>query len=321
MRPKAYPYYFVNERLQQNDYASAISILNTALSAMPDDAELKNMLISTKAAYKNDYIQRIDVLINSGKNTEASALIQTALQVFPNDAELLSKASALQTSNILAEAATKEAQGDLAGAIAVLRKADDTTKQNPMFIEMQNRLEANYKQHILIQAASDYEMGGYLVAMQTVQNGLNVFPDDVELLEAKEIYLKRAPADFFELDYLDKEVYAYYESDDTFKDNLGEEHRGYVGGGAGDSITFKFSGKYGRFEGLICLYYYERDLKKDQYVEIYGDDVLLYTSPVIRAGVEPVPFSIDVSGVDKLKFKFTAWNRSVRLCELKLYGK
>jgi len=47
----------------------------------------------------------------------------------------------LRTPNALDEAASKEAHGDLAGAIAVLRNADAETAQGAAFIEMQNRLE------------------------------------------------------------------------------------------------------------------------------------------------------------------------------------
>ncbi len=36
-------------------------------------------------------------------------------------------------------------------------------------------------------------------------------------------------------------------------------------------------------------------------LKIYGDDKLLYTSPVMKAGVLPLSLNVDVSGVVKLK--------------------
>lgn len=72
--------------------------------------------------------------------------------------------------------------------------------------------------------------------------------------------------------------------------------------------------KYKQFSGKFILHYDSRNENSDTYLKVYGDDKLLYTSPVMRAGILPIDFNVDVSGVIKLKVQIeqpsgnSTWN-------------
>jgi len=119
----------------------------------------------------------------------------------------------------LDEAASREAQGDLTGAIAVLRNADVGTAQNAEFIEMQNRIETKYKQKVIANAVQAYESSGYLEAVQIVQEGIGILQGNHELALLRQDYLDRAPVDLLTFDYLDRRGAAEVVRNE--KDNIG----------------------------------------------------------------------------------------------------
>ena len=68
-------------------------------------------------------------------------------------------------------------------------------------------------------------------------------------------------------------------------------------------MSFKLGKEYSVITGTIFLRYQKRSANETQYVKIYGDDILLYTSSAVTAGIDPINFEISISGVDKIKFE------------------
>lgn len=66
------------------------------------------------------------------------------------------------------------------------------------------------------------------------------------------------------------------------------------------NIEYLLNGKYKSFNGkLLCAQYADND--QNVIVKLYGDGNLLYTSPPITKGTQPVDFEIDVSDCKILK--------------------
>ena len=61
----------------------------------------------------------------------------------------------------------------------------------------------------------------------------------------------------------------------------------------------------------------------EYYFKVYGDGKLLYTSPNMTSVQYPVDFSIDVAGVDQLKFEWYAgastWYVQIGIANAYLY--
>lgn len=94
------------------------------------------------------------------------------------------------------------------------------------------------------------------------------------------------------------------------KDNLGNQYaRSYELGGYGTVntnlyATYYLGGNYSTFSGVCAVPFNNRDLDSSSYFEVYGDDVLLFTSDVMTHGSLIQPFSIDISGVTVLKISY-----------------
>ena len=108
---------------------------------------------------------------------------------------------------------------------------------------------------------------------------------------------------------------------ETVKDNLGITYGNGIGGaGQGDNWQeYKLSGTYKEIIGRVVLNYDHRSKQYDDtLLKIYGDNTMLYASPVMKAGQEPDDFAIDIAGVDILKVSIVG-NNTVRLVDCILY--
>lgn len=106
------------------------------------------------------------------------------------------------------------------------------------------------------------------------------------------------------------------------KDNLGNVYADGIGGyGYWDDNwqTYKLAKQYKRIEGQIVVDYDARSRNdEDVYVIFYNGDTAFYMSPEITAGVEPIPFSEDISSVDTLKISIHS-SKTARLVNTYLY--
>lgn len=72
-------------------------------------------------------------------------------------------------------------------------------------------------------------------------------------------------------------------------------------------IEYLLNQKYSKVSGKFVLHYDHRNdpgANSNSKMKIYGDDQLIYTSPVLKAGVLPINFDVNVTGVIKLKIQF-----------------
>lgn len=95
---------------------------------------------------------------------------------------------------------------------------------------------------------------------------------------------------------------------ESLKDNVGNVHSSGIETWGEGKVEYLLNGKYRRFSGTIGLPYDRRDDKAETLIKIYGDGKLLYTSPIMKAGVVPAKFDIDISGVLNLKIEKTGGN-------------
>ncbi|MCC5908929.1 MAG: NPCBM/NEW2 domain-containing protein [Clostridiaceae bacterium] len=88
-----------------------------------------------------------------------------------------------------------------------------------------------------------------------------------------------------------------------------------VNSGPGEGyVEYLLNQEYQTFEGGFSLEHSSRNINLGTVLKIYGDDELLYTSNVIDGGSLPVDFSVDVSGVIKLKIKLetSVWRSGLK---------
>ncbi|MBQ6888842.1 MAG: NPCBM/NEW2 domain-containing protein [Lachnospiraceae bacterium] len=141
-------------------------------------------------------------------------------------------------------------------------------------------------------------------------------PVAIDQVQDKMVYLGKL--DYFNSSNSSGNAFRYYES---AKDNLGFTYGNGIGGVAqGENWQeYKLSGKYKEIQGRVILNFdYRTQTNDDVLIKIYGDDMLLYMSPVMAAGQEPVDFNIDISDIDVLKVSIVGENM-IRLVDCVLY--
>jgi hypothetical protein len=68
------------------------------------------------------------------------------------------------------------------------------------------------------------------------------------------------------------------------------------------TVTYDIDGAYRTFVGKLGVYS-DVDNNHNTTIKIYGDNKLLWTSPIMVAGIRNIDFSIDVEGVKYIKFE------------------
>lgn len=70
-----------------------------------------------------------------------------------------------------------------------------------------------------------------------------------------------------------------------------------------DTNVYKINGQYTSIKGTLFQYMKYKNTTNEGTLSIYGDGKLLYTA-VAKSGVEPISFSVDLTGVLELKVVF-----------------
>lgn len=101
---------------------------------------------------------------------------------------------------------------------------------------------------------------------------------------------------------------------DVPRDNLGQAYN-YGGMASNDGfVEYKLNGNYSRLTGKFFVDYEERSTSFKGQLKIYGDGRLLYTSPELTHGIEPVNVDVDITGVLTLKVELFSESRMNYTC-------
>lgn len=113
-------------------------------------------------------------------------------------------------------------------------------------------------------------------------------------------------------------------------DNLGNSYlhgikfkhssAGYLGSSGGFTNTYNIDMKYSKMKGKLVYSSTEARGNNDYaYIKLYGDGVLLYTSPSIKADTKPFDFEVDLTGVSSLDLYVEAKDVDFGIVDTGLY--
>lgn len=193
---------------------------------------------------------------------------------------------------------------------------------------LQAGLEDSYVKISLDAAKQEFDNGNYEMAASTVQAAMEQVEDNTELENKYNEYKAYLPAYLNDLDYFNIDGYIGNNSDyDKVADNTGKSYgRAYCVDGWNDNgnyAEYLINGSYTDFEGTVGVAYQERSTSNSQFFEVYGDGILLYTSPILTAGSMPQQFNINISGVKILKIYYPYTKANKRIATIfdgKLYN-
>lgn len=107
------------------------------------------------------------------------------------------------------------------------------------------------------------------------------------------------------------------------KDNVGNSYlKGttfyFAWSSASQYYEYLVNQKYTNIKGTFVLHHDDRSSNRQGCLKIYGDEKLIYTSPYMSAGVQPINFDVDITGVIKLKVEVESSGSSAESSEFGL---
>lgn len=202
---------------------------------------------------------------------------------------------------------------DYDAALALIQRGRMMLPNETTLDAKETEIRAKYLNYVLEQAEDVFAAEGYESAIRVITSAQNKLGDNERLAAALEEYQSYIPVWLNELEYFDRSgpVNLFEDVSDNYNNTY---KRGFTVSQYGSSATvdarYYINGKYSTFSGICITRSEDRDESPNGYFEVFGDDVLLYTSPTMVSDSYPEDFSIDVSGVSflKLVFHYYLWN-------------
>lgn len=318
------------------DYESIITYINGNIEDIKADAELHQIYKDSVQKYKADVIKKVDEYIGVSDYTSAKSILMTASNVIGNDSEIEDKLSDVSQKEILATVTVYENEQKYAEAIAYVYDNLEIIEHNSDILMKLSSCEQKYRDVVIGEAENSYNEEGYQAAIKVLKNALSVLKEDAILLEQVEKYEGLAPVSLLNLstfysDY-DSGTWGRKKQVQSMKDKLGNTYENcleYTYGFKKSRDIYVINKQYKKFTGIIFV---PEDRRTDAdtwsnndfgYFSIYGDDVLLYTSPRMTSKQYPVTFEVDITEVEQLSINWNGgagtWDYEIGLTNAFLY--
>lgn len=266
----------------------------------------KNIEICSQR-YADGLIAEIEACNTQEEYEKAFSLLKAANEeAFQDNLDLQEELLSLQESYekfLIEQIKSLQNNKDYAGALALISSCNkDLLPEENDLDEQKTAIEDAYRQAVLAHAEELLNTDGYEKAIECLRGANEILPNDEAIKNKISEYADYQPVLLYDLDYFNSSTKSFTKKD-SIKLNNGETYEDVIEMSYETWEEYKIGSKYNTFSGIVSLSFDNRHTSDDasDYIEIYGDDVLLYESPRIVGGTEPVSFSINISGVDKLK--------------------
>lgn len=199
---------------------------------------------------------------------------------------------------------------------------EDKFPNEDKIAEIKDGLKANYETVILNKAEAEFQNQNYEKAASIMEEALAQDEENTKFSDKYNEYKSYLPAFISDMNYFSKGTYSSIDTNySDLKDNTGKSYqRIYC---VDDYAEYLLNGNYTNFDGIAGVAYDRRSTDESNFFEVYGDGVLLYTSPTFKSGTMPQAFSINVTGVKILKISYPKEHTSSQIASIfdgKLYN-
>ena len=298
----------------EQDYSGAFALIQQARLTAGDCALFREVEDEIEDACLDRYLALAEEAINMEDFDSAETWLQTLAQIVDvTDSRITETEVAIKRGRVMSTWESYQQDGDVVNGLLYLQEVLTAGYTDPDVIELYNLEYAAYKKRILEQAESQFISSGYEAGIAALQEGTKVLSEDPDFQAKMEEYFSYRPISLAELDYFTYEGNDYYECD-TGTDNLGNKHQDVFQITEDEqSQTYRLHGNYERVTGVFYLRHSYRSTNQTCILRIYGDNLLLFESDSVTAGVDPIYFDVAINGVDRLTFAASAtssiWTR------------
>lgn len=284
-------------------YTEVISYVKRKVPDPDIDTEIRERYDQAVEAYKASVLQKADDLENAGDYSGAVRELETALQLIGSDAKLEERVYQVGKTEILETVAKCEESQEYDVAIQFISDRIDDYENDSQVVLAYNRCKDAFRDATVQAAKNAYTNEGFQAALSIVNNALMTLEDDAELQTLAEYYRNLAPVRLSNLESYRGDSFDY---DEIVTDCFGTEHSdNTVNSG---SETYRVSEKYATLKGIFFARIggdYNKKVEIRVGLKCWGDGVLLCDLSTTNFK-DPVPFSVDISGVTDLKIEMSS---------------
>lgn len=284
-------------------YTEVISYVKRKVPNLDIDAEIREQYEQAIEEYKASVLKKADELESTEDYSGAVRELETALQLIGSDAKLEERVHQLGKTEILKAVETYEASKEYDTAIELISDRIGDYETDSEVVLAYNRCKDAFRDTTVQAAKNAYTKEGFQAALSIVNNALMTLEDDAELQTLAEYYRNLAPVRLSSLESYRGDSFDY---DEIVTDCFGTEHSdNTVNSG---SETYRVSGKYATLKGIFFARIggdYNKKVEIRVGLKCWGDGILLCDLSTTNFK-DPVPFSVDISGVTDLKIEMSS---------------
>ena len=321
-----------NKKVETNDYAAAISILQASFDIIPDDQIINAKISEYHQMDKNQNIDRIlscsSDAASKGDFIGAVKLIETNITEYDNDKRLSDKLQEYTSSfvsKVISQVKVKEEEQNYEEAIRLLTDALDKLPNNAELSDRLTQVQnfkktldlSKLKEQVLKEAEEAFSSDGYAKAIQVLQSASEL-QSDTDIISKISAYREYAPVSVYDLIELNKRELS--NSSKTLIDTFNNDHTGtgtiftmdlYINAmweTIGTEYTLFTDKKYSKLKGTCAVH---EDFKGQAELIVYGGkegyngeaNTPLYRMKIDRS-TKPFEIDVDISGNEWITIDF-----------------
>ena len=303
-----------NAYVQSENYPGAISVIEYALTILPDDAELQNELGELQTAHHASVVSAAlsesTALQSRGDYTGAMRVLSDAMNAIGEDAQLqaayatcerLYKDSVVTTA--IAESNELQGRNEYIEAMRVLQDAVTAVGDDARLTAELNKCEDNYVDYVSIEVHACLDEDRFEDAMHIVDEAIINFPSNMQLRQLKSEVESQTPKYLLDVNH-PYETQGYTEYTDGRKFNMGgqEYSKGFTL--ARDHYSayaiFNLNGQYNYLSMVIG--HIDGSGDADKTVTIYLDGIIVAEYTIGFKDL-PIKITIDLNGASQLRIE------------------
>lgn len=315
------------------DYAEAIANYRLVIEDDSNYTAAVEKLADAVNKYQEAILEKANEYAVAELYTDAVALLNEALEIIPNDTKITEQIRIYEKDNdeklkadALKSAAAYANNGDYLNAFKSLIDTMNSQATDAELVSAYNSYCDAYIAQVVADANAKIEgkdFDGALAVLNAAQKNL---PDNESIGKLISEAKAKRPISITSLKPVVVDNWGEWNTADA-KDTFGNDYStacnymkltcNWVA--YNHNAEYRLYEKYSTLTGAIVPHS-DSDKDRISYLQIYVDDVLVYTSDDINRKTDPINFSIDVSGADYVKINvYTEYYASVILYNVQLW--
>lgn len=329
MRTSRAAYDNAQKEMEAGDYEAAINDLHKVIQTDANYENAQTQLAEAVKGYKEAVLASLSGFEPEKQYEEAISTLQAGLLIVPDDADFLAKIQdyekkienerSLTIDRIIREAKSAASVSEDYGTVLTdLRSAAKQYSSSEALKEAIREVEDAYVEKMLADAVPFAEESEYEEAVALLNEALKLVPENEMIKSAIKEYESKYPVLLQQMTYFTGKN---LENEGQEQDNLQGTQVNIVTPNEFTNV-YKLNGQYNKITGNWYQPFDERSDGSIQILEIFGDGNLLFSSKMC-GGIEPVSFSVNLTGIEELKITlkrdYYYSNGQAKLADVRLY--